>query len=83
MCSRNDHGGQATADGPYSDGGGSGVHKSTWLTDYNCKSGDAGGLPGYVLVTQGLHDILYAVLYRLCTRLFIEFAKLRKLVAQR
>merc|ERR1719327_1218923 len=24
-----------------------GVFKKQWLTDYNCKSGDAGGLPGY------------------------------------
>lgn len=26
---------------------GSGVHKTEWLVDYNCKNGDAGGLPGY------------------------------------
>lgn len=26
---------------------GNGVFKKQWLTDYNCKSGDAGGLPGY------------------------------------
>merc|ERR1711988_1497828 len=29
--------------------GGSGVFKKEWLTDYNCDSGDAGGLPGYPL----------------------------------
>jgi hypothetical protein len=28
---------------------GSGVFKKEWLTDYNCDSGDAGGLPGYPL----------------------------------
>ena len=39
--------------GPYSDGGGSGVHKSSWLTDYNCLSGDAGGLPGYPVNVAG------------------------------
>ena len=27
--------------------GGRGVFKKQWLTDYNCDSGDAGGLPGY------------------------------------
>ena len=26
---------------------GNGVFKTQWLTDYNCKSGDLGGLPGY------------------------------------
>jgi len=25
----------------------SGVHSTEWLVDYNCKNGDAGGLPGY------------------------------------
>jgi len=29
--------------------GGRGVFKKEWLTDYNCDSGDAGGLPGYPL----------------------------------
>jgi hypothetical protein len=28
---------------------GRGVFKKEWLTDYNCDSGDAGGLPGYPL----------------------------------
>merc|ERR1719487_2218574 len=29
--------------------GGRGVFKKQWLTDYNCDSGDTGGLPGYPL----------------------------------
>jgi hypothetical protein len=34
--------------------GGRGVFKKEWLTDYNCDSGDAGGLPGYPLApTRG------------------------------
>ena len=31
---------------------GNGVFKTQWLTDYNCKSGDAGGLPGYPVETK-------------------------------
>ena len=35
---------------------GDGVFKKQWLTDYNCKSGDAGGLPGYpVEVVAGVN----------------------------
>jgi hypothetical protein len=35
---------------------GDGVFKKQWLTDYNCKSGDAGGLPGYpVEVAAGVN----------------------------
>jgi len=30
-----------------------GVFKTQWLTDYNCKSGDAGGLPGYPVEVAG------------------------------
>jgi hypothetical protein len=35
------------SDTTYTDVVGSGVHKTEWLVDYNCKNGDAGGLPGY------------------------------------
>ena len=39
-----------TAGGQQTDAvGGRGVFKKEWLTDYNCDSGDAGGLPGYPL----------------------------------
>jgi len=31
----------------YTNKDGTGVHKTEWLVDYNCKNGDAGGLPGY------------------------------------
>merc|ERR1711871_166890 len=41
---------QGTAGGQQTEAvGGRGVFKKEWLTDYNCDSGDAGGLPGYPL----------------------------------